>query len=113
MNGAGSHSELLQDLDGAYSQLIRLQEVDKELKEANRTSRQTKYYGIVSETKHENMSSGQLINQEPCGVGNSSCHSFSIPFASTAAVTDSGAALASPSEQTHISIHRLIALNKA
>ncbi|GKV40584.1 hypothetical protein SLEP1_g48208 [Rubroshorea leprosula] len=100
-----------QDLDGAYSHLIHLQEVNKELKKQTEHLDRSNTMASFQQPSMR-MSMRQLINQEPSGVGDSSCHSFPIPFASSAAVTDSDAALASSPEQTPISICRLIALNK-
>lgn len=60
----GTHSELIQHSDGAYSQLIKLQEIGKssELNDSERLE-------IVS---------GRLSLSS--GIGNSSRHSFSLPF---------------------------------
>ncbi|KAK4741819.1 hypothetical protein SAY87_025407 [Trapa incisa] len=76
----GPHSVLLKDAEGAYSQLIRLQEVNKasekltddrnnsEMMESNRRSSQSMRMSIIRSTSRGS------------SIGNSSRHSFSIPF---------------------------------
>ncbi|CAM8927452.1 unnamed protein product [Rhodiola kirilowii] len=70
----GSHSELLQDSEGAYSQLIRLQDVTKEPK--TRDSHNKKEISLES---FKQSSRGNSIRRsESSGRGNSSRRSFSI-----------------------------------
>ncbi|KAJ6390793.1 hypothetical protein OIU77_024913 [Salix suchowensis] len=76
----GSHSELLKDPEGAYSQLIRLQEVSKE---SEQETDDHKKADISSESfrylSHRN-SLKRSISQGSSDVGNSSRHSFSVTF---------------------------------
>ncbi|KAJ6710158.1 ATP-DEPENDENT PERMEASE MDL1 MITOCHONDRIAL [Salix koriyanagi] len=76
----GSHSELLKDPEGAYSQLIRLQEVSKESEQETDDHKKS---DISSESfrylSHRN-SLKRSISQGSSDVGNSSRHSFSVTF---------------------------------
>ncbi|XP_059629378.1 ABC transporter B family member 11-like isoform X2 [Cornus florida] len=82
----GSHVELLKDPDGAYSQLIQLQELDKDSEQR----------GVVEQDKLEiTTESGRLSSQRmsflhstswgSSGVGNDNRHSFSVSFGLPAA----------------------------
>ncbi|KAJ8535600.1 hypothetical protein K7X08_023320 [Anisodus acutangulus] len=71
----GTHSELLKDPEGAYSQLICLQEVNKEteksgLDESMGSSRQSS----------QRMSLLRSVSRSSSGIGNSSRHSVSVSF---------------------------------
>ncbi|KAA3462385.1 ABC transporter B family member 4-like [Gossypium australe] len=72
----GSHSELLKDPEGAYSQLIRLQEVNKESEQV----------ADVSEVTPESFRQSSLRRSmkrsisRGSSIGNSSRHSFSVSF---------------------------------
>ncbi|KAG2693166.1 hypothetical protein I3843_08G080500 [Carya illinoinensis] len=81
----GSHSELLKDRDGAYSQLIRLQEGKQKSKH---TSDDQNRLEITAESfrnssfrqKSQRASILRSISRGSSGVGNSSHHSFSSAF---------------------------------
>ncbi|XP_052878978.1 ABC transporter B family member 4-like isoform X2 [Gossypium arboreum] len=72
----GSHSELLKDPEGAYSQLIRLQEVNKESEQV----------ADLSEVTPESFRQSSLRRSmkrsisRGSSIGNSSRHSFSVSF---------------------------------
>ncbi|KAB2052538.1 hypothetical protein ES319_A12G128000v1 [Gossypium barbadense] len=72
----GSHSELLKDPEGAYSQLIRLQEVNKESEQV----------ADLSEVTPESFRQSSLRRSmkrsisRGSSIGNSSHHSFSVSF---------------------------------
>ncbi|CAK7348533.1 unnamed protein product [Dovyalis caffra] len=75
----GTHSELLQDPDGAYSQLVRLQEINRESDQAAHESeitmesfRQSSQRRSVRRSISRSISRGSSIG--------SSRHSFSLPF---------------------------------
>nr|XP_023893066.1 ABC transporter B family member 11-like isoform X1 [Quercus suber]XP_023893067.1 ABC transporter B family member 11-like isoform X1 [Quercus suber] len=76
----GSHSELLKDPEGAYSQLIRLQEVNKESEQAldDRNNPEITVESFRHSTQR--MSIQRSISRGSSGVGNSSRHSFSVSF---------------------------------
>ncbi|KAI9181852.1 hypothetical protein LWI28_019303 [Acer negundo] len=75
----GSHSKLLQDPDGAYAQLIRLQDVNKEAEEAgdglNRSEISSESFrrSSLRKSMRRSISRGS-------SAGNSSRHFFSAPF---------------------------------
>ncbi|KAF9592897.1 hypothetical protein IFM89_018613 [Coptis chinensis] len=69
----GSHSELLKDPDGAYSQLIRLQEVNR------RSENKAESTEFGRSSSHQ-QSFRRSISQGSSGVGNSSRKSFSMSF---------------------------------
>lgn len=72
----GSHSELLQDPDGAYAQLIRLQEVNKESGHAPE-DRNTPEIGEIHRQSSQRTSFPRSISR---GSSKGSHHSFSISF---------------------------------
>ncbi|KAK9983465.1 hypothetical protein SO802_032990 [Lithocarpus litseifolius] len=120
----GSHSELLKDPDGAYSQLIRLQDVKKESKQATddqNKSEITMESFRQSSLRQSSQKSSILrsISRGSSGRGNSSQHSFSIAFGIPAGldVTDTALEdLDNPPEakkkSPKVSIRRLAYLNK-
>ncbi|XP_027334212.1 ABC transporter B family member 4-like isoform X2 [Abrus precatorius] len=73
----GTHSELLKDPEGAYSQLISLQEVNKESEETsnhhNQTELPTEYFRLLSRKR-------SLRRSISRGSSTGSSHSFSISF---------------------------------
>ncbi|KAG5096686.1 hypothetical protein JHK82_046540 [Glycine max] len=75
----GSHAELTKDPDGAYSQLIRLQEIKRSEKNVDNRD---KSGSIGHSGRHSSKRSSFLrsISQESLGVGNSGRHSFSASF---------------------------------
>ncbi|MBA0763440.1 hypothetical protein Gotri_012880 [Gossypium trilobum] len=112
----GSHSELLQDHEGAYSQLIRLQEVNKESEQATESS------DIASESFRRSSLKKSLKRSISRGssMGNSNRHSFSASFglptgmnAADLAMADAENPAELPSEKApKVSIRRLAYLNK-
>ncbi|XP_034691211.1 LOW QUALITY PROTEIN: ABC transporter B family member 11-like [Vitis riparia] len=77
----GSHTELLKDPEGAYSQLIRLQEVNKE-SENQATDSQDRPDGSIEfgRQSSQRMSFLRSVSRGSSGPGNSSRHSFSVSF---------------------------------
>ncbi|KAJ7008065.1 ABC transporter B family member 11-like [Populus alba x Populus x berolinensis] len=76
----GSHSELLKDPEGAYSQLIRLQEVNKE---SEQEADDLKKSDISTESlRHssQKISLKRSISRGSSDFGNSSSRSFSVTF---------------------------------
>ncbi|XP_074355611.1 ABC transporter B family member 21-like [Apium graveolens] len=65
----GSHSELLKDSEGAYSQLIKLQETESEC---------VGYKDNIETRECVGMSIQQSIDRDSSGPGNSSRHSLSV-----------------------------------
>ncbi|RXH68334.1 hypothetical protein DVH24_030667 [Malus domestica] len=124
-----SHSELLKDPEGAYSQLIRLQEVNKgsgQTGEVQNKSvitaesfRQSSLRMSLQRSVSQNSSVRRSISRNS-SVGNSSRHSFSAAFVlptghanmhDTTLAEPEGAAVASEQPPT-VSLRRLAALNK-
>ncbi|KAK9288452.1 hypothetical protein L1049_016909 [Liquidambar formosana] len=117
----GSHSGLLKDPDGAYCQLIRLQEISKESQQ-NAVNDQDKPEMSVDSGRHpsQRLSFLRSISQGSSGMGNSSRHSFSVSFGVPAGIgvletvaTESGIP-ASEASQPHpeVPLRRLVYLNK-
>ncbi|KAL4377849.1 hypothetical protein GQ457_02G001840 [Hibiscus cannabinus] len=112
----GSHSELLEDPEGAYSQLIRLQEINKGSKQA------TDVPGINPESFKQ--SSPKRSSKRPTSRGspmrNTEHHSFSLSFGLPTGMSVNDSAMLEtedPSEQPlkqppEVSIRRLAYLNK-
>ncbi|GMY39401.1 ABC transporter B family member 11-like [Fagus crenata] len=76
----GSHSELLKDPEGAYSQLIRLQEVNKESELSVDDQNKPEITVESFRQSSQRMSIQRSISRGSSGVGNSSHHSFSVSF---------------------------------
>ncbi|GMY17158.1 ABC transporter B family member 11-like [Fagus crenata] len=76
----GSHSELLKDPEGAYSQLIRLQEVNEESELAVDDQNKPEITVESVRQSSQRMSIQRSISRGSSGVGNSSRHSFSVSF---------------------------------
>ncbi|KAM4075040.1 hypothetical protein ACB094_10G139900 [Castanea mollissima] len=120
----GSHSELLMDPDGAYSQLIRLQDIKKELKQATddqNKSEITMESFRQSSLRQSSRKSSMLrsISQGSSGRGSSSHRSFSVAFGISAGLNVTDTALEDldkPPEakktSPEVSIRRLAYLNK-
>nr|DAD32947.1 TPA_asm: hypothetical protein HUJ06_011798 [Nelumbo nucifera] len=76
----GSHTELIKDPDGVYTQLIHLQEVrrDSEQQALNYEDKQE----ITAGSKHssQRMSFRRTLSRGSSGIGNSSRHSFTGSF---------------------------------
>ncbi|XVF72837.1 hypothetical protein PTKIN_Ptkin12aG0152700 [Pterospermum kingtungense] len=113
----GTHSELLKDPEGAYSQLIRLQEVNKESEQV----------ADVSEVNPESFRQSSLRRSLRRSIsrgssrGNSSRHSFSVSFGLPTGmnVTDNAMVDAEDLDQLpssepppEVSVRRLAYLNK-
>ncbi|PSR89187.1 ABC transporter B family member 21 like [Actinidia chinensis var. chinensis] len=115
----GSHSELLEDPEGAYSQLIRLQEVNKHSEKA--AVDQDKADSITESNRRssQRMSFLRSISRGSSGRGNSSRHlsvSFGLPTGlnvTETALTDAEASYSQPSEKhPEVPLRRLAYLNK-
>ncbi|KAF8043092.1 hypothetical protein BT93_A1439 [Corymbia citriodora subsp. variegata] len=114
----GSHSELLKDPDGAYSQLIRLQEVNRESEQAPDDRNRSEI------TEYNRQSPQRMSYERPISQGssvvNSSCHSLSVSFGlpnglNVADGTMAGPqspALGSTGKPPKVSLSRLARLNK-
>ncbi|MBA0743727.1 hypothetical protein Gogos_006386 [Gossypium gossypioides] len=111
----GSHSELLKDPEGAYSQLIRLQEVNKESEQVT----------DVSEVNPESFRQSSLRRSmkrsisRGSSIGSSSRHSLSIAFgvptgieANEPAVVETKDSTEQSSKYPEVPIRRLAYLNK-
>ncbi|KAA3462384.1 ABC transporter B family member 21 [Gossypium australe] len=111
----GSHSELLKDPEGAYSQLIRLQEVNKESEQVT----------DVSEVNPESFSQSSLRRSmkrsisRGSSIGSSSRHSLSIVFGvptgievNEPAVVETEDSTEQSSKYPEVPIRRLAYLNK-
>ncbi|XP_028085814.1 ABC transporter B family member 11-like isoform X1 [Camellia sinensis] len=114
----GSHSELLKDPEGAFSQLIRLQEVNKYSEQAADQDKS----GSMSEwgrQSSQRMSLLRSISRGSSGVGNSSRHlsaAFGLPTGLNVpetALTEAEASDLDPSAKPpKVSLRRLAYLNK-
>ncbi|XP_050363409.1 ABC transporter B family member 11-like [Argentina anserina] len=103
----GSHSDLLRDPMGAYSQLIRLQEVNKGSE-----------HMTEDQSKPQKTSSQRSLSRNS-SVGNSSRHSFSVAFGLPTGLDDNavqdaayGDTELAPEKPPKVSLRRLAALNK-
>ncbi|XP_068335797.1 ABC transporter B family member 21-like [Pyrus communis] len=115
----GSHSELLKDPEGAYSQLIRLQEVKKG---SDQTGEVQNKSDITAESFRQSSLRKSLRRSisRNSSVGNSSHHSFSAAFGlPTGHASMHGTTLAEPDaaalasgQPPKVSLLRLAALNK-
>ncbi|KAF8008240.1 hypothetical protein BT93_K2037 [Corymbia citriodora subsp. variegata] len=114
----GTHSELLKDPDGAYSQLIHLQQANVEQDHA--TDDQNKPENLLDGRLSSQRMSLRSISQGSSGVGNSSRHSLSISFGLATGVNVPDGAPANPESSSlekteaaaEVSIRRLAYLNK-
>ncbi|KAK7388084.1 hypothetical protein VNO78_22889 [Psophocarpus tetragonolobus] len=113
----GSHAELTKDSEGAYSQLIRLQEIKRS--EQNIDDKD-KVDSIVLSGRHSSKRSFlRSISQESLGVGNSGRHSFSASFGvptSVGIIESAGEGPQDPpttaSSPPDVPLSRLASLNK-
>ncbi|KAF7804972.1 ABC transporter B family member 21-like [Senna tora] len=110
----GTHTELLKDPEGAYSQLIRLQEVNKVSGES--TENQSKSDVSVESFRQSSQrrSLGRSISRGSSG-GNSSRHSFTVPFGMPAVVNVPEPELEKSEAREHlppVPLGRLAYLNK-
>ncbi|XLS79065.1 hypothetical protein HN51_063290 [Arachis hypogaea] len=110
----GSHAELTRDPEGAYSQLIRLQEV----KGANHKDKPESILHSGRISSHRSSSIRSLSHQESFGIGNSGRHSFTAPFPVPTAVGLTESPPEAPTSSTvspsppEVPLLRLASLNK-
>ncbi|KAI3946857.1 hypothetical protein MKW98_003420 [Papaver atlanticum] len=112
----GSHMELLKDSEGAYCQLTRLQEVNKELGNGNMKSELSLQ---LSRNFSRHMSIGRSLSRGSSGRGNSSHHSFSVEYGLPRPNVGVGSdenknndLISSTQEAKNVPISRLASLNK-
>ncbi|KAK3008816.1 hypothetical protein RJ639_013662 [Escallonia herrerae] len=116
-----SHSELLQDPEGAYCQLIRLQELGNE-SEHLASSDQDRLEITMDSGRHSSQRFSILrsVSRGSSGIGNSSRHSFSVSIGLPTAISVLEMAvseprappLAPPQTKPDFSLRRLAYLNK-
>ncbi|CAA2959744.1 ABC transporter B family member 11-like [Olea europaea subsp. europaea] len=116
----GTHFDLLQDSEGAYSQLIRLQDTNKD-SDKNVDDRDKSDITLESgRQSSQRMSFQRSISQGSSGAGNSSRHSLSVTFGLPIALSVPETELAHPDITPHktsekppkVPIRRLASLNK-
>ncbi|KAK9084446.1 hypothetical protein Scep_030917 [Stephania cephalantha] len=114
----GSHSELIGYPDGAYYQLVHLQNLNKESEEHILDDRQKSEISIESGRQSSNRMSLRSLSRRSSGAGSSSRHSFSTSFRMPTGLNIQEIVLAEPStessssKQTHqVSLRRLAYLN--
>ncbi|RDY12393.1 ABC transporter B family member 4, partial [Mucuna pruriens] len=110
----GTHSELLKDSDGAYSQLIRLQEVNSESEETTNLHNKSVLSAESSEQLTEKRSLWRSISRGS-SIGSSSRHSFSLSLGIPQGVNlpDPKDEDTLPEEEAQeVPLHRLASLNK-
>ncbi|KAL3529878.1 hypothetical protein ACH5RR_009200 [Cinchona calisaya] len=117
----GSHTELVQDPEGAYSQLIQLQQLSKESDDHILNNQEGSEITACS-GRHSSQRISSLRNISRCssGIGNSSRHSFSVSIGLPAmvsmletAVGESQEPALKPSNMDQqFSFYRLAYLNK-
>ncbi|GAV90154.1 ABC_tran domain-containing protein/ABC_membrane domain-containing protein [Cephalotus follicularis] len=115
----GSHFGLLKDPEGAYSQLIRLQEANKE---TEHTSDEKNNDITIEYFRHSSLKTSlkRSLSKGSSGAGNSSHHSFTVSFGLPKGlnITDSAVAdpeappLLPPQKTPGVPIRRLAYLNK-
>ncbi|CDP05479.1 unnamed protein product [Coffea canephora] len=117
----GSHAELLQDPEGAYSQLIRLQQLSKQSYDHVMDNHDGSEIEVDSgRHSSQRISSLKSISQCSSAVGNSSRHSFSISISPPAVVSMQETALGKSQEPVlmpsnmdqQVPLYRLANLNK-
>ncbi|KAG9457822.1 hypothetical protein H6P81_002330 [Aristolochia fimbriata] len=113
----GSHPELIRDPNGAYSQLIRLQEVNRE---HDQTTAESERSEIRSESgRHSSrLSLPRSISRGSSGIGSSRHHSLTVSFGIPTGISIEEAAVATPDtyppseSKKEVSLLRLAILNK-
>ncbi|KAF7130382.1 hypothetical protein RHSIM_Rhsim10G0047700 [Rhododendron simsii] len=119
IHGSGSHSELLEDPEGAYSQLIRLQEVIKDSEQATMDLEKSDSMNKLSRQPSQRMPSLRSTSCRSFGSGTSS-REIRVPFGlstgfdvSDTALLEAGANY-SQSVKNHpkVPLRRLAHLNK-
>ncbi|KAF8043116.1 hypothetical protein BT93_A1458 [Corymbia citriodora subsp. variegata] len=114
----GSHFELLKDPDGAYSQLIRLQEVNRESEQAPDDKNRSEITEYKRQSSQRMSYKGSI--SQGSSIGNSSRHSFSVPFGLPTQLNAANGNLAgsqspapgSKEKLPKVSLRRLAYLNK-
>ncbi|XP_048138825.1 ABC transporter B family member 4-like isoform X2 [Rhodamnia argentea] len=114
----GTHSELLKDPDGPYSQLIHLQQVNSDQHQATDDQNKPEHF-LDGRQLSQRMSLGS-ISRISSGVGNSSRHSFSISFGlppgfnvpDGSPVNPESSSLEKTEKAVEVSVLRLAYLNK-
>ncbi|XP_068661614.1 ABC transporter B family member 4-like [Aristolochia californica] len=114
----GSHSQLIGNPNGAYSQLIRLQEVNQEHHQTTDGSERSEIRAGSGRLSSKHFSLPRSISRGPSSVGSSRHHSLSVSFGIPTGLTIEEAAAATPdtdppSENTKkVPLLRLALLNK-
>ncbi|KAG7971186.1 hypothetical protein I3843_07G123200 [Carya illinoinensis] len=115
----GSHSELINDPDGAYSQLIRLQELNKESEQFVDDQNKQEITAESARQSSQRMSILRSLSRGSSGLGNSSRHSFSVSVGPPTGINLPDIALAEkqnpqlPAEEyPNVSLRRIASLNK-
>ncbi|XP_031395094.1 ABC transporter B family member 11-like isoform X2 [Punica granatum] len=114
----GSHLELLKDPEGAYSQLIRLQEVNKVSEQSTDVGNKSEITEFNREFSRSQRMSMVHSTSRGSSIGNSSRHSFSISFGMPTGLnipdnTGPESPVAQGTEKSpKVSIRRLAYLNK-
>ncbi|XP_068660453.1 ABC transporter B family member 11-like [Aristolochia californica] len=114
----GSHSELIRNQNGAYYQLIRLQEVNQEHQQTSAESDRSEIRAESGRHSSRRLSLPRSISRGSSGVGSSRHHSFSVSFGIPTGLTIEETAAATsdadpPFENTkEVSLLRLATLNK-
>ncbi|XP_027363070.1 ABC transporter B family member 21-like [Abrus precatorius] len=109
----GTHSELLKDPEGAYTQLIRLQEVNKEAEEI--ADNHKSEHSAESFRQSSQRRSLQRSISRGSSIGNSSRHSFSVSFGLPTGVNvpdHEHENLQSKEQAPEVPLSRLASLNK-
>ncbi|KAH7513545.1 hypothetical protein FEM48_Zijuj12G0211600 [Ziziphus jujuba var. spinosa] len=117
----GPHIELVKDSEGAYSQLIQLQEI-KSISDQSAFNDQTRQEITIDSGRHssQRISLSRSISRGSSGTGNSNRHSFSVSVAVPTAIngletstTLSNTSVSAPSQvPQEVSPLRLALLNK-
>ncbi|PRQ45049.1 putative xenobiotic-transporting ATPase [Rosa chinensis] len=119
----GSHLNLLKDPEGAYSQLIRLQEVNKESEQTSEDQNKPEIT-LASLRQSSQRTSSQRLSfarslSRNSSVGNSSRHSYSVAFGLPTGLGGIGVQDAAyeetelaPEQPPKVSLRRIAALNK-
>ncbi|CAI0469814.1 unnamed protein product [Linum tenue] len=116
----GSHHELLKDPEGAYAQLIRLQEINRPSDAEDNNSKKPSDMNPESFRQSSlRMSQRSLSRGSSGGVGGSSRRSFSVSFGLPTGIDTTGGdpahdmeASPAPEDAPDVSIKRLAYLNK-
>ncbi|CAI9781044.1 unnamed protein product [Fraxinus pennsylvanica] len=116
----GTHFDLLQDSEGAYSQLIRLQDINKDSNQHVDDKDKSDIALESGRQSSQRMSFQRSISRGSSGAGNSSRHSLSVTFGLPTAITVPETELADTDAISHktsekppkVPIRRLAYLNK-